>query len=236
MNPRCRLRAAHEAIEQLRALVGRDLRRAPVFRSCYVLAHDAMAMLVLFRTGVPHVGHGRRSRQPQLHRFPDTRDVASPPSWPDERRDAAGSTTPTASTAASPRYRCAPDCRERRGRSTKRCSASHASRSWASPPSNTVLVEARQAAGDVLQARGFPLRRKGISAAITLLLISPNSLTLQSLPLHFEMLTNILKDSYVKTLDLDRSLYLGHLGCAANRPLAEQPGLSPICLGCGSAA
>jgi hypothetical protein len=87
-----------------------------------------------------------------------------------------------------------------------------------------------------VQAREFLLRRKDISAAITPLLISLNSLTLQSLPLHFEMLTNILKDSYVKTLDLDRSLYLGHLGCVPNRPLAEKRGLYPMCPGCESSA
>jgi hypothetical protein len=37
------------------------------------------------------------------------------------------------------------------------------------------------------------------------------------------MLRNNLKASYVKTLRLDRSLYLGQFNCAPNRPLAEQP-------------
>ena len=41
---------------------------------------------------------------------------------------------------------------------------------------------------------------------ITPLFISPNSLTLPSHPLHFKTFTNILKYSYVKILDLDRSL------------------------------
>ena len=42
--------------------------------------------------------------------------------------------------------------------------------------------------------------------AITPLLISLNSLTLPFHPLHFETFMNILKDSYVEILDLDRSL------------------------------
>lgn len=72
-----------------------------------------------------------------------------------------------------------------------------------------------------------PARHLALSHVLTItpLLISPNSLTLQSHPLHFEMLLNILNDSYVKTLHLDRSLYLGHLSCAPNRPLTEQPAL-----------
>ena len=45
-----------------------------------------------------------------------------------------------------------------------------------------------------------------------------------------------LEDSYVKILDLDRSLYLCHLGSASSRPLAEQPGIGPICLDPLSAA
>ena len=57
-------------------------------------------------------------------------------------------------------------------------------------------------------------------------LISPNSLTLQSHPLHFEMLTNILNDSYVKTLDLDRSLsILAILAVLLTAPLLNSPAL-----------
>ena len=47
---------------------------------------------------------------------------------------------------------------------------------------------------------------------------------------------NKLNGSHVKTVDLDQSLYLGHLGCAPNRPHPEQPGLGPIWLDYGFTA
>lgn len=49
----------------------------------------------------------------------------------------------------------------------------------------------------------------------------PNSLTLFSHPLHFMAFTDLFKNSYVKILELDRSIYFCDLGCAPRWPLAE---------------